>query len=119
MGDELTMGEANVKEQLDRQLREAMPYINDNGFTARVLRQLPQPRRQRQSLRTVILLGMTMLASVLAYVLSDSGRFVSIGVERLSMLPMVWLFALALGSGILVTAVGVVAALSKADELAS
>ena len=29
-------------ETLDRQLREAVPYINDDGFTARVIARLPQ-----------------------------------------------------------------------------
>ena len=28
-------------ETLDRQLREAVPYINDDGFTARVIARLP------------------------------------------------------------------------------
>src|SRR5437867_8706173 len=85
---------------LDQQLRDAAPYIDDDGFTARVLQKLPAPGRQRQSLRAVILIGMTLLASTFAYVLSDSGRFISVSVERLAMLPMLWLFALALGSGI-------------------
>src|SRR5438045_4483561 len=33
-------------ETLDRQLREAATYIDDNGFTARVLARLPPARRE-------------------------------------------------------------------------
>jgi hypothetical protein len=113
------MDETNRDEWLDQQLRGAAPYIDDGGFTARVLQRLPAPSRRRQSLRAVILIGMTVLASILAYLLSDSGRFVSLGLERLTMLPMLWVFAVALGSGILVTAVGVVAAISKVSQVQS
>jgi hypothetical protein len=111
------MDETIQEDSLARQLRDAAPYIDDGGFTARVLQHLPQPRRQRQSLRAVILLGITLLVSALAYVLSDGGRFVSINIERLATLPMLWLFALALGSGILVTTLGLLAAISKSREL--
>jgi len=110
------MDETNRDEWLDQQLRDAAPYIDDDGFTARVLQRLPAPSRRRQSFRAVILIGMAVLASMLAYVLSDSGRFVNVALERLGMLPMLWLFAIALGSGILVTSVGVIAAISKTSE---
>jgi len=113
------MDELNLEDQLDRQLREAARYIDDDGFTTRVLRQLPPRRRPRQSLRATILLGTTTAASVLAYVLSDGGRFVSVHFERLATLPTLWLFALALGSGMLVTAGGLVAAISKSREFQS
>jgi hypothetical protein len=56
---------------------------------------------------------------VLAYVVSDGGRFVSISIERLAMLPMLWLFAVALGCGILVMAGGLIAAISKTGEVES
>ena len=61
------MNEINQEEPVDRRLREAAPYIDDNGFTARVLQQLPAPRHARRSLRGAILLGITLLASVLVY----------------------------------------------------
>ena len=113
------MDERSQEDWLDRQLRETAPYIDDDGFTARVLQKLPVVRSQRQSLRAVILLGITVLASVVAYVVSDGGRFVSISIERLAMLPMLWLFALALGCGILVMAGGLMAAISKTREVQS
>jgi hypothetical protein len=101
---------------LDQQLREAAPYIDDEGFTVRVLRQLPPPRRGRDSLRAVILLGITLLASALAYVLSDGGRFLVVAMARLTALPTLWLLALVFGSGLFFMAGGVVVALSKASE---
>ena len=76
------MEQVNQEDWLDKELREATPYIDDAGFTARVLQQLPPPRRSRDLLRAAILLGMTLLASVLAYVVSGGGRFVSVTIER-------------------------------------
>jgi hypothetical protein len=112
------MNENDQDVWLDRQLREAAPYIDDEGFTARVLQRLP-PHRSPSSLRGVILLGMTVLASVIAYVLSDGGRFISEMFMRLAALPTLWVLLLALASGLLVTAIGVAAAISKTSELQS
>jgi hypothetical protein len=113
------MEEVNQEDSLDRQLRDAVAYVEDDGFTARVLQQLPAPRQRRQSLRPVILLGMSLLASALAYVLSDGGRFVVIGMTRLTVLPSLWIFLLALGTGIVLTAGGLLAAVSKTSEVQS
>jgi anti-sigma factor RsiW len=113
------MDEIKQEDWLDRQLREAAPYIDDEGFTARVLRQLPPSRHARRSFRGAILLTITLLASVLAYLISDGGRFLVVAMTRLTTLPMLWLFVLALGSGILVMAGGIIAAVSKTRELQS
>jgi hypothetical protein len=109
----------NQEDWLDRQLQEAAPYIEDNGFTAQVLEKLPAPRRQHRSLRTIILLGSSALASAVAYALSDGGRFVVIGMSKLAMVPTVWLFAVAFASGILVMTGGIFAAMSKTSQLQS
>jgi hypothetical protein len=110
------MSETKQEDWLDRQLREAAPYIDDAGFTSRVLQQLAPPRR---SLRGAILLTITLLATILTYLLSDGGRFLVVAATRLTTLPTLWLFVLALGSGILAMAGGVIAAISKAKELQS
>jgi len=107
------MEQVNQEDWLDKELREAAPYIDDAGFTARVLQQLPPPRRSRDLLRAAILLGMTLLASVLAYVVSGGGRFVSVTIERLAALPALWVFLLALASSLVVAAVGATAAISR------
>jgi hypothetical protein len=113
------MEQVNQEDWLDRQLREAAPYIDDEGFTTRVLQQLPPPRRGHDLLRAAILLGMTFLASVLAYFVSGGGRFVSMSIERLASLPALWVFVLALASGLVISAVGATAALSKGRALES
>ena len=107
------MEQVNQEDWLDRELREAAPYIDDEGFTARVLQQLPPPRRGHDLLRAAILLGMTLLASLLAYIVSGRGRFVSITLERLVTLPALWVFVLALVSGLVIAAVGATAAISR------
>ena len=107
------MDQMNQEDWLDRELREAVPYIDDEGFTARVLQQLPPPRRRHDLLRAVILLGMAFLASVLAYIVSGGGRFVSVTLERLATLPALWVFVLALASGLVIAAAGATAAISR------
>jgi len=107
------MKQVNQEDWLDQKLREATPYIDDEGFTARVLQQLPPLRRRHDLLRAVILLGMAFLASVLAYVVSGGGRFVSVTLERLAALPALWVFGLALASGLVIAAAGATAAISR------
>lgn len=111
------MKQVNQEHWLDRQLREAAPYIDDEGFTTRVLQQLPPPGRRHDLLRAAILLGMTLLASVLAYVVSGGGRFVSVTFERLAALPALWVFVLAVASGLVIAAVGATAAVSRSRVL--
>jgi hypothetical protein len=107
----------NREEWLDRQLRDAAPYIDDAGFTARVLKKLPAPQVRGESFRSIILLGITLVASTLAYVLSDGGRFIAVTMERTAaLLPTMWILALAAACGLLITGVGLAAAVSKTRE---
>jgi hypothetical protein len=104
MGTEVAMiGYMDQEDWLDRQLREAAPYIDDAGFTARVLQRLPAPWRQREWPRILVLLTITILASALAYVLGG-GKFVGASIMQITALPILWIFLMALGTGILVTA---------------
>jgi hypothetical protein len=102
---------------LDRQLREAAPYIEDNGFTAGVLAKLPRARQTHDSLRSIILVGVTALGSAAAYTLSGGGHFIAIEMARLMTLPPLSLYAIAVGSGILVMCAGTIAAIAKANQL--
>ena len=104
-------------EMLDRQLAEAAPYIEDDGFTARVLRQLPQPLRRAEFLRSFILVAMSALASALTYVLSDGGRFILVEMFKLSTVPTLWVVVFALAAGMLVMAGGIFAATSKTTQI--
>ena len=104
---------------LDKKLQEAVPYIEDDGFTARVLRSLPQPVRRIEFLRSLILVAMSALASALTYVLSDGGRFILVEMFRLTVIPTVWVVVFALASGMLVMAGGIFAAMYKTHQIQS
>jgi hypothetical protein len=59
------MNPPETNDPLDALLREQDKYIEDNGFTARVVAALPR-RSRRAWLRPAILLGATAIGSVLA-----------------------------------------------------
>src|SRR2546428_13153267 len=103
------MNEQIEQDWLDRRLQEAALYIQDDGFTARVLQQLPVPRQAGQFLRPFILVGMSALASALTYVLSDGGRFILVEMFRLTTIPTLWVVAFAMASGMLVMTAGIFA----------
>ena len=113
------MNEQTEHDWLDRKLQEAAPYIEDDGFTARVLRRLPAPERRGQFLRSFILVGMSALASALTYVLSDGGRFLVVEMFKVTTIPTLWVVAFALASGMLVMAGGIFAATAKTPHLES
>ena len=102
---------------LDRKLQEAAPYIEDDGFTARILQQLPAPMQRMEFLRSFILVAMSALASALTYVLSDGGRFILVEMFRLTTIPTVWVVVFALASGMLVMAGGIFAAMYKTNQI--
>ncbi|PYI99261.1 MAG: hypothetical protein DME98_01275 [Verrucomicrobia bacterium] len=104
-------------ETLDRQLREATPYIDDEGFTARVMAKLPAARREPRWLRAMILLGLTLLGSGIAYLLSGGGRFIREGVIQLSDFPIWLLLVFAFGCGLVVGAFAVIVAVHKTPEV--
>jgi hypothetical protein len=60
-----------------------------------------------------------LLASALAYIASDGGRFLIVAMARLAALPTLWFFVVVFGSGILVMTAGAIAAIAKASELQS
>ncbi len=104
-------------EMLDRQLRDATPYIDDEGFTARVMARLPAARREPRWLRAMILLGLTILGSGIAYLLSGGGRFIREGVIQLSDFPIWLLLVFAFGCGLVVGAFAVIVAVRKTPEV--
>lgn len=108
--------EEMTEDQLDRQLREAAPYIDDAGFTAMVVSKLPSVRRDRRSMRGIILVAITALGSAIAYILSGGGRFVDEGVMWLANFPVWLLIIFAFGIGLVVGACAVIAAIRKTPE---
>jgi len=81
------MNPSDTNDPLDALLREQNDYIEDNGFTARVMAALPQ-RRPRTSLRPALLLGATVIGYVLAILwvpwnLLNSGALLSLNGQAL------------------------------------
>jgi len=102
-------------ETLDQQLRDATPYIDDEGFTARVMARLPAARRQPRWLRAMILLGLALLGSGIAYLLG--GGFIREGVIQLSDFPIWLLLVFAFGCGLVVGAFAVIVTIRKTPEV--
>jgi hypothetical protein len=109
------MDEQLQEDWLDAKLREEMPYIDDDGFTSRVVQQLPTPARSRRS-RTFILLGFTMIATLVAYLVSGGGMFLADAAAFLVAMPLVTVCTIAGISALIVMAFGTSAAISKARE---
>ncbi len=97
---------------LDARLREEASYIEDGGFTARAVRQLPA-RRVRSSQRAVILFTVTLAASAITYLLSGGGRFITEAITRVAVMPLALIYLCAVAAGVLVMAIGLAAAISK------
>ena len=67
------MNENLQEDWLDARLREEAPYIDDAGFTAKVVQRLPVSQRPRRSFRAIILLCLTLLGSAVTYAVSGGG----------------------------------------------
>ena len=102
-------------ETLDRQLRDAVPYINDDGFTARVIARLPAAQREPQWLRAMIVLGLALLGTGVAYLLS--GGVIRAGLIQMADFPIWLLLIFAFGCGLVVGAFAVVFAIRKTPEV--
>ena len=77
---------------LEARLREDAPYIDDAGFTALVVQQLPAARSTRNSFRGFLLLVITLLACGVTYFVSDGGRFLVSAIHALTAMPL-WMVA--------------------------
>jgi hypothetical protein len=104
-------------ETLDRQLREAVPYINDGGFTARVIARLPAARREPQWLRAMIVVGLALIGTGMAYFLSGGGSLVRQGMVQMADFPIWLLLIFAFGCGLVLGAFAVIFAIRKTPEV--
>ena len=104
-------------ETLDRQLREAALYIDDEGFTARVIARLPAARPEPRWLRAMIVLGLALLGTGVAYFLSGGGSFVRQGMVQIADFPIWLLLVFAFGCGLVVGAFAVIFAIRKTPEV--
>jgi hypothetical protein len=106
------MDENLQEDWLDVRLREEASYIDDAGFTARVVQRLPAPS-QRRLLRAVILICLTLLGSILTYIASSGGKFIGTGIDRVVALPVLWILTLALACSIVLTSLATAAAVAR------
>ena len=76
------MSEQPQHDWLEHALRHDPPYINDDGFAARVIATLPK-RRNRMWLRATILVGTTALGCVIALLVLPGAQFVTDSMVKL------------------------------------
>ncbi len=113
MGNELNIDEQLQADWLDARLRDEVPYIDDAGFTARVVHQLPVRRHTSRSLRSAILIGVTLLACVVAYLLTGRGEVFADSAAFLVAMPFVTVCVIAGCCALLVTVLGAFAAITR------
>ena len=102
-----------VDDLLDARLREGMAYIDDNGFTARVMQQLPSRPHSFQTQRSLVILGAAILSVIVSYFASGEGMFMRQIFAWLVSLPPVQLLTLFVGGGIAMLGGGMWAALAR------
>ena len=101
---------------LDARLRDETPYIDDAGFTGRVMKQLPRHRVSWSSLRSFIILAATILSVVVAYFASGEGMFVHDAFAQMSGLRPLQLLWVILACGTAMTVAGLWAALTPRHD---
>ena len=106
------MDEKVQEDSLDARLRDDAPYIDDAGFTSRVVQKLPA-RQVRRSYRAFLLLGITLAASLAAFWLAGGTSLAIDTYANMAMMPVVWMWVTAAAAAILVMAGGLAAALSR------
>ena len=87
------MNEQEPIDPLDLMLREQEPYLDDHGFTRRVLAALP--RRRRLAQRSVILPGAIVVSCALAAWWFPTGEFLALSRLDFSAITAASLSALA------------------------
>jgi hypothetical protein len=80
------MEEKLQEDWLDSKLRDEAPYLDDAGFTSRVVQKLPA-RHVRRSYRAFMLIGITLAACVVAFWLAGGTNFLVDGIGFVTMMP--------------------------------
>jgi hypothetical protein len=101
---------------LDARLRDEMPYIDDAGFTARVMKQLPRQRFALRTRRNLIIFVATIVSVVIAYFASGEGMFVHDAFARAATLQPLQLLLIICACGTVMTVAGLWAALTRARD---
>jgi branched-subunit amino acid transport protein len=101
---------------LDARFRDETSYIDDAGFTALVMEELPARPRSFQAQRSLVILTAAIVSVIVAYYASGEGMFIQQGLARLSLLTPLQLLAAVLICGSAMLASGLWAALSRARD---
>jgi hypothetical protein len=101
---------------LDARLRDETPYIDDDGFAARVMKQLPARPRSFQMQRSLVILSAAIVSAIVAYFASGEGMFVRDTFARLVVLPPLQLLLLLLVCGTAMILGGAWAAFSRTRD---
>ncbi len=102
---------------LDTRLRDETPYIDDAGFTARVMKQLPHRCSSWSAQRAFIIFAATVVSVVIAYFVSGEGMFVHDAFARVSSLRPLQLLLLIFACGTAMTIAGLWAALARTRDM--
>src|SRR3954464_7175702 len=100
------------EDSLDARLRDEAPYIDDAGFTSRVVQKMPA-RQVRRSYRAFILVGITLAASIAAYLLAGGSNFAFDTFANVAFMPRMTMLIIAGIAGVLVMVGGLAAAVSR------
>ena len=105
--------EQNLQEDvLDARLREEAPYLDDAGFTSRVVQKLPA-RHVRRSYRAFFLVGITIAACIAAFWFAGGTSLAFDAYTNVAMLPVMWMWIFTAAVGFVVMAGGLAAAVSR------
>ena len=107
------MDEKLQEDPLDAQLRDEAPYIDDAGFTSRVVHKLPA-RQVRRSYRAFFMLGITLVACLAAFWFAGGTSLAFDAFANMAFMPVTVMWICVGLVGVLVMAGGVAAALSHA-----
>lgn len=112
------MDEQLQEDWLDARLRDESSYIDDAGFTAQVMQQLPPRRRHSASLRALILCGVTLVACIIAYFVTGRGAVLANAAEFLVAMPFVTVCAIAGSCAFFVMVLGLSLVFAREREIA-
>jgi hypothetical protein len=101
---------------LDTRLREETLYLDDAGFTARVMKQLPRRRFALSTQRNLVIFIATIVSVVIAYFASGEGMFVHDAFARAATLQPVQLLLIICACATVMTVAGLWAALTRARD---
>lgn len=106
----------SLDDLLDARLRDEAPYIDDAGFTARVLKELPRQARSLRTQRSFIILAAAILSVVVAYFASGEASFIQDSVTYAAKFSAIQIMLVALCCGLLTTVGGIWAAFSRTRD---